>query len=96
VQNIPPEWKIIFQKAGITDEQLQDKKQMKVVKKFMKQNAALVNQHPDGKNLFNSENKSVASGIKHLMNRAESSCDTNKESSSSASPIENFSSSKVC
>ncbi|KAJ3268568.1 hypothetical protein HDV01_002565 [Terramyces sp. JEL0728] len=42
VQNIPLEWKLIFQKAGITDEQLQDKKQLKVVKKFMKQNAGLV------------------------------------------------------
>lgn len=36
------EWKIIFQKAGITDEQLQDKKQQKVIKKFMKENAGLV------------------------------------------------------
>lgn len=36
------EWKIIFQKAGITDEQLQDKKQLKVVKRFMKENAGLV------------------------------------------------------
>ncbi|KAJ3308276.1 hypothetical protein HDV04_001494 [Boothiomyces sp. JEL0838] len=42
VQNIPMEWKIIFQKAGITDEQLQDKKQQKVIKKFMKENAGLV------------------------------------------------------
>lgn len=42
VQNIPLEWKLIFQKAGITDEQLQDKRQLKVVKKFMKQNAGLV------------------------------------------------------
>jgi hypothetical protein len=42
VQNIPMEWKIIFQKAGITDEQLQDKKQKKVVKQFMKDNAHLL------------------------------------------------------
>ncbi|KAJ3340907.1 hypothetical protein HDU91_000781, partial [Kappamyces sp. JEL0680] len=42
VQNIPMEWKIIFQKAGITDEQLQDKRQKKVVKQFMKDNAHLV------------------------------------------------------
>ncbi|KAJ3268194.1 hypothetical protein HDV01_003340 [Terramyces sp. JEL0728] len=42
VQNIPMEWKIIFQKAGITDEQLQDKKQQKVIKKFMKENAGLL------------------------------------------------------
>ena len=42
LKNIPPEWKIIFDKAGITQEQLQDKKQLKVVKRFMKQNAGLV------------------------------------------------------
>ena len=38
-QNIPMEWKIIFQKAGITEEQLQDKKTAKTVAKFMKQHA---------------------------------------------------------
>eukprot|EP00842_Homolaphlyctis_polyrhiza_P006889 jgi/Hompol1/78/HPOL_005214-RA len=38
-QNIPMEWKIIFQKAGITEEQLQDKKTAKAVVKFMKQHA---------------------------------------------------------
>ena len=42
VENIPLEWKLIFQKAGITDEQLQDKKQRKVVKQFMRDNANLV------------------------------------------------------
>lgn len=40
------EWKLIFQKAGITDEQLQDKKQRKVVKQFMKDNAGLVGGPP--------------------------------------------------
>ncbi|KAH6571796.1 hypothetical protein BASA60_006973 [Batrachochytrium salamandrivorans] len=39
-QNIPMEWKIIFQKAGITEEQLQDKRTAKTVAKFMKQHAA--------------------------------------------------------
>ncbi|KAI8921813.1 hypothetical protein BC831DRAFT_475328 [Entophlyctis helioformis] len=38
-QNIPMEWKIIFQKAGITEEQLQDKKTAKKVAKFMKEHA---------------------------------------------------------
>ncbi|KAI8903601.1 hypothetical protein EDD86DRAFT_97151 [Gorgonomyces haynaldii] len=38
-QNIPVEWKIIFQKAGITEEQLQDKKTAKIVAKFMKEHA---------------------------------------------------------
>ena len=42
VENIPLEWKLIFQKAGITDEQLQDKRQRKVVKQFMRDNANLV------------------------------------------------------
>ncbi|KAJ8331583.1 hypothetical protein QVD99_001852 [Batrachochytrium dendrobatidis] len=41
-QNIPMEWKIIFQKAGITEEQLQDKKTAKAVAKFMKQHAGEV------------------------------------------------------
>ncbi|KAJ3299644.1 hypothetical protein HDU76_006253 [Blyttiomyces sp. JEL0837] len=39
-QNIPMEWKVIFQKAGITEEQLQDKKTAKFVKKFMEQHSA--------------------------------------------------------
>ncbi len=34
------EWKIIFEKAGITEEQLQDKKTAKIVAKFMKQHGA--------------------------------------------------------
>ncbi|KAI8892621.1 hypothetical protein BC833DRAFT_611161 [Globomyces pollinis-pini] len=42
VQNIPLEWKIIFEKAGITDEQLQDKKNRKVIKQYMKENAGLL------------------------------------------------------
>ena len=41
-QNIPMEWKIIFQKAGITEDQLQDKKTAKVVAKFMQQHGASV------------------------------------------------------
>jgi Wiskott-Aldrich syndrome protein len=42
VQNIPTEWKLIFEKAGITDEQLKDRKQMKLAKKFMRDNAGLL------------------------------------------------------
>ncbi|KAJ3342257.1 hypothetical protein HDU83_006185, partial [Entophlyctis luteolus] len=38
-QNIPMEWKAIFAKAGITEEQLNDKHTAKVVKKFMKANS---------------------------------------------------------
>ena len=38
-QNIPKEWKLIFEKAGITEEQLQDKKTAKFVAKFMKEHA---------------------------------------------------------
>lgn len=37
--NIPLEWKAIFQKAGITEDQLQDKRTAKIVAKFMKQHA---------------------------------------------------------
>jgi hypothetical protein len=36
-QNIPQEWKLIFAKAGITEDQLKDKKTAKFVAKFMKQ-----------------------------------------------------------
>ncbi|KAJ3032087.1 hypothetical protein HDV00_007996 [Rhizophlyctis rosea] len=40
-QNIPMEWKVIFAKAGITEDQLQnDRETQKVVKRFMKQHAA--------------------------------------------------------
>ncbi|KAL2919625.1 hypothetical protein HK105_200538 [Polyrhizophydium stewartii] len=38
-QNIPMEWKVIFQKAGITDDILKDKKAAKTVAKFMKEHA---------------------------------------------------------
>ncbi|KAJ3134385.1 hypothetical protein HK100_003594 [Physocladia obscura] len=38
-QNIPMEWKAIFAKAGITEEQLADKHTAKFVKKFMKENS---------------------------------------------------------
>ncbi|KAJ3072360.1 hypothetical protein HDU98_003773, partial [Podochytrium sp. JEL0797] len=38
-QNIPMEWKAIFAKAGITEEQLADKKTAKFVQKFMKENS---------------------------------------------------------
>ncbi|KND04834.1 uncharacterized protein SPPG_00537 [Spizellomyces punctatus DAOM BR117] len=38
--NIPKEWQAIFAKAGITEEQLQDKKTAKFVKNFMKQYTA--------------------------------------------------------
>ncbi|KAI9088753.1 hypothetical protein DFS34DRAFT_421807 [Phlyctochytrium arcticum] len=41
--NIPKEWQLIFEKAGITSEQLSDKKTAKFVQKFMKQHAADVN-----------------------------------------------------
>ncbi|KAI9346495.1 hypothetical protein BDR26DRAFT_931861 [Obelidium mucronatum] len=38
-QNIPMEWKAIFAKAGITEEQLADKKTAKFVQKFMKEHS---------------------------------------------------------
>ncbi|KAJ3296744.1 hypothetical protein HK104_001254 [Borealophlyctis nickersoniae] len=37
-QNIPLEWRAIFQKAGITEEVISDKKNRKVLEKFMKDN----------------------------------------------------------
>lgn len=41
-ENIPPEWKIIFAKAGITESQLSDKKTAKFIHKFMTENAGMV------------------------------------------------------
>ncbi|KAI8907442.1 hypothetical protein DFJ77DRAFT_475392 [Powellomyces hirtus] len=42
-KNIPVEWKAIFAKAGITEEQLQDPETVKTVKKFMKQHKGDLN-----------------------------------------------------
>ncbi|TPX32077.1 hypothetical protein SmJEL517_g04730 [Synchytrium microbalum] len=39
--NIPPEWKQIFAKAGITEDQLQDRTTAKVVRKFMQQHGGV-------------------------------------------------------
>ncbi|TPX40831.1 hypothetical protein SeMB42_g03087 [Synchytrium endobioticum] len=39
--NIPPEWKQIFAKAGITEDQLQDRATAKVVRKFMQQHGGV-------------------------------------------------------
>ncbi|KAJ3002037.1 hypothetical protein HKX48_002563 [Thoreauomyces humboldtii] len=39
-KNIPVEWKAIFAKAGITEDQLQDQASVKTIKKFMKNHAA--------------------------------------------------------
>ncbi|RKP00399.1 hypothetical protein CXG81DRAFT_19647 [Caulochytrium protostelioides] len=36
-QNIPADWKIIFAKAGISEEQLNDKRTAKIVSRFMKE-----------------------------------------------------------
>ncbi|KAJ3098113.1 hypothetical protein HDU97_004297 [Phlyctochytrium planicorne] len=36
-ENIPLEWKAIFQKAGITEDQLKDKKTARFVQKFMEE-----------------------------------------------------------
>jgi hypothetical protein len=39
---IPNEWLSIFEKAGITKEQLKDKGQLKLAKKFIRDNAGLL------------------------------------------------------
>ncbi|KAI8818914.1 uncharacterized protein EV422DRAFT_535891 [Fimicolochytrium jonesii] len=44
--NIPMEWKAIFAKAGINEEDLNDQSKKKAIKKFMKQNEALVHPAP--------------------------------------------------